>query len=129
MIAAIVVPYWWGRAIAVNDTQWLLDNLSALEPRGAAFVAWTVTLIAVSGLGLLVVDAHRRLWGAVFVIGLAAEQLIAGLCILKIDFLVCDICGVRRVVGIGECGESWHYSSWYWRCRFRGAVGGIVGDD
>lgn len=86
VIAAIVVPYWWGRAIAVNDTQWLLDNLSALEPRGAAFVAWTVTLIAVSGLGLLVVDAHRRLWGAVFVIGLAAEQLIAGLCILKIDF-------------------------------------------
>ena len=75
-----------GRAIAVNDTQWLLDNLSALEPRGAAFVAWTVTLIAVSGLGLLVVDAYRRLWGAVFVIGLAAEQLIAGLCILKIDF-------------------------------------------
>ena len=61
VIAAIVVPYWWGRAIAVNDTQWLLDNLSALEPRGAAFVAWTVTLIAVSGLGLLVVDAHRRL--------------------------------------------------------------------
>ena len=45
-----------------------------------------VTLIAVSGLGLLVVDAHRRLWGAVFVIGLAAEQLIAGLRILKIDF-------------------------------------------
>lgn len=86
VIAAIVVPYWWGRAIAVNDTQWLLDNLSALEPRGAAFVAWTVTLIAVSGLGLLVVDAHRRLWGAVFVIGLAAEQLIAGLRILKIDF-------------------------------------------
>ena len=67
VIAAIVVPYWWGRAIAVNDTQWLLDNLSALEPRGAAFVAWTVTLIAVSGLGLLVVDAHRRLWGAVLV--------------------------------------------------------------
>ena len=32
--------------------------------------------------------------------------------------LVCDICGVRRVVGIGECGESWHYFSWYWRCRF-----------
>lgn len=86
VIAAIVVPYWWGRAIAVNDTQWLLDNLSALELRGAAFVAWTVTLIAVSGLGLLVVDAHRRLWGAVFVIGLAAEQLIAGLRILKIDF-------------------------------------------
>ena len=24
VIAAIVVPYWWGRAIAVNDTQWLL---------------------------------------------------------------------------------------------------------
>ena len=23
----------------------------------------------------------------------------------------------------------WHYFSWYWRCRFRGAVGGIVGDD
>ena len=45
-----------------------------------------MTLIAVSGLGLLVVDAHRRLWGAVFVIGLAAEQLIAGLRILKIDF-------------------------------------------
>ena len=25
--------------------------------------------------------------------------------------MVCDICGVRRVVGIGECGESWHYKT------------------
>ena len=38
VIAAIVVPYWWGRAIAVNDTQWLLDNLSALVGRG--FCDW-----------------------------------------------------------------------------------------
>lgn len=62
-----------------------------------------MTLIAVSGLGLLVVDAHRRLWGAVFVIGLAAEQLIAGLRILKIDF------GMRHM----WCTESRRH----WRMR------------
>ena len=60
---------------------------SALSPLGfAPVVSALVALVDEGDQPLLVVDAHRRLWGAVFVIGLAAEQLIAGLRILKIDF-------------------------------------------
>ncbi|KAA8816349.1 hypothetical protein EMB92_05360 [Bifidobacterium callitrichos] len=86
VLAAIIGPYWLGRALAVGSTAWLTERLSMFTPQGAAFVSWTVTLVAVASLGLAVVDSGRWLWRIVFAIGLAAEQFVAGICLLKFDF-------------------------------------------
>ena len=51
-----------------------------------AFVSWTVTLTTFTGLGLAVVESRNWLCRIVFVVGLAAEQFIAGLSLLKLNF-------------------------------------------
>ncbi|WP_434735105.1 hypothetical protein [Bifidobacterium tibiigranuli] len=86
VLIALIAPYWLGRTLAVNRTAWLVEHLSLLNVRGVAFVSWTVTLLAITGLGLMIVDVRKWLWGTVFVIGLAAEQFIAGLCLLRFNF-------------------------------------------
>jgi hypothetical protein len=86
VLIALIAPYWLGRTFAVNRTAWLVEHLSLLNVRGVAFVSWTVTLLAVTGLGLMIVDVRKWLWRTVFVIGLAAEQFIAGLCLLRLNF-------------------------------------------
>ena len=70
VLAAMIAPYWWGRAIAVK----------------VALISWTVTIMTMAGLGLMVADAKKWLWGTIFVIGLAAEQFVAGLCLLSFNF-------------------------------------------
>lgn len=86
VMIALIAPYWLGRTLAVNRTAWLVEHLSLLNVRGVAFVSWTVTLLAITGLGLMIVDVRKWLWRTVFVIGLAAEQFIAGLCLLRLNF-------------------------------------------
>jgi hypothetical protein len=86
VLIALIAPYWLGRTFAVNRTAWLVEHLSLLNVRGVAFVSWTVTLLAITGLGLMIVDVRKWLWRTVFVIGLAAEQFIAGLCLLRLNF-------------------------------------------
>lgn len=86
ILAAIIAPYWLGRFAAAKHTQWLVTHVSMLEPRGVVLVSWAVTVIALSGLGLMIVEAHNWAWRVMFVLGLAAEQGIAGLCLLKTDF-------------------------------------------
>ena len=46
----------------------------------------TVTIMAMAGLGLMVADVKKWLWGTVFVVGLAAEQFVAGVCLLSFNF-------------------------------------------
>ena len=84
--AAIIAPYWLGRSLAVGHTQWLITHLNLFTPRGVAFVSWTVTLTTFTGLGLAVVESRNWLCRIVFVVGLAAEQFIAGLSLLKLNF-------------------------------------------
>jgi hypothetical protein len=86
VLIALIAPYWLGRTLAVNRTAWLVKHLSLLNVQGVAFVSWTVTLLAFTGLGLMIVDVRKWLWRTVFVIGLAAEQFIAGLCLLRLNF-------------------------------------------
>ena len=86
VLAAIIVPYWAGRVLAVRDTARLVATLDLFTPQGMAFVSWTVTLLALATLGLAIVDSRRWLWRILFVVGFAAEQLIAGLSLLKINF-------------------------------------------
>ena len=86
VLAAIIAPYWLGRSLAVGHTQWLITHLNLFTPRGVAFVSWTVTLTTFTGLGLAVVESRNWLCRIVFVVGLAAEQFIAGLSLLKLNF-------------------------------------------
>lgn len=86
VMAAIIAPYWLGRTLAVQRTDWLIAHMSTFDPRGLAFLSWTVTLIALTGLGMAIVESRTWLWRIVFVIGLAAEQFVAGLSLLKINF-------------------------------------------
>ncbi|MCH9276418.1 hypothetical protein JS533_009095 [Bifidobacterium amazonense] len=86
VLAAIIAPYWLGRMLAVRHTDWLVSHMSVFDQRGLVFLAWTVTLVTLTGLGMAVVESKTWLWRIVFVIGLAAEQFIAGLSLLKLDF-------------------------------------------
>lgn len=86
VLAAIIAPYWLGRMLATNHTEWLVSHLSMLEPRGVALVAWAVTVVALTGLGLVIVETRNLIWHVVFIVGLAAEQFIGGLCLLRLDF-------------------------------------------
>ena len=86
VLVALIAPYWFGRAQAVGNTAWLTAHFGMVTPRGMAFVSWTVTLVAVACLGLAVVDSGRWLWRVLFTLGLAAEQLVAGVSLLKFDF-------------------------------------------
>ncbi len=42
--------------------------------------------MALAGLGLMVADVKKWLWGTVFVVGLAFEQFVAGVCLLSFNF-------------------------------------------
>ncbi|RSX52944.1 teichoic acid transporter [Bifidobacterium goeldii] len=86
LLIAIIAPYWFGRSLAVQHTAWLISQLNMFTPRGVVFISWTVTLAMFTGLGLAVVESKSWLWRIIFLIGLAAEQFIAGLCLLKLDF-------------------------------------------
>ena len=86
VLAAIIAPYWLGRMIAVEHTAWLVSHLSAFEPRGVALVSWAVTVLALAGLGMIIVESHNWLGRIIFFLGLVAEQFIAGLCLLRFDF-------------------------------------------
>ncbi|KFI97300.1 membrane protein [Bifidobacterium stellenboschense] len=86
VLVAIIAPYWYGRALAVNDTAWLTMHLDAFTPQGMAFLSWTVTLTAIAMLGVAIVDSGRWIWRILFAIGLAAEQFVAGVALLRLDF-------------------------------------------
>ncbi|BDR53638.1 hypothetical protein KIM372_15450 [Bombiscardovia nodaiensis] len=85
-LLAIIVPYWLGRTLAINHTARVLSLVSGMDPRGIALISWTVTLVAVASLGMSIIEYSAWFWRVLFVIGLAAEQLIAGLCLLKFNF-------------------------------------------
>lgn len=86
VLVAIVVPYWIGRRLAVTHTANLVALFSTLEPRAVAMVSWEATLVAFIGLAMMVVDTRKTGWFALFALGLAAEQLIAGVSLLKFSF-------------------------------------------
>lgn len=86
VLAALIVPYWLGRSLAVSQTQWVISKLNGFEPQGLALVGWASLVVTCTGLGLMVVDSKRFVWKFVFVVGLAFEQLLAGVCLLNFNF-------------------------------------------
>ena len=86
ILLAIILPYGYGRSLAINHTQGVLHYASVMDPRGIALIAWMVTVLAFMGIGMSIIESQSWFWRVVFVVGLAAEQLIAGLCLLKMNF-------------------------------------------
>lgn len=86
ILVALIAPYWLGRSLAVNQTAWLSSHLDMFTPQGGAFIAWTVTLVALTCLGLAIVDSQHWLWRILFAVGLAAEQFVGGISLLKVNF-------------------------------------------
>ena len=86
VLVAVIAPYWLGRTLAVQETRWLVGRMETFTPQGIAFVSWGVTGLALTGLGMAVIESDRWFWRMVFVVGLAAEQFIAGVSLLRFDF-------------------------------------------
>ena len=122
VLVALIAPYWWGRVIAVKDAAWMVANLSFLDPKGVALISWTVTIMAMAGLGLMVADVKKWLWGTVFVVGLAAEQFVAGVCLLSFNFwnatyvMYGDSSGLANAANLGiiaaGCGVAFYAVLW-----------------
>lgn len=122
MLVALIVPYWWGRFLAVKDAAWIVANLGFLDPKGVALISWTVTIMAMTGLGLMVADVKKWLWGTVFVVGLAAEQFVAGMCLLSFNFwnatyvMYGDSSGLANAANLGiiaaGCGVAVYAVLW-----------------
>lgn len=122
MLVALIVPYWWGRFLAVKDAAWIVANLGFLDPKGVALISWTVTIMVMTGLGLMVADVKKWLWGTVFVVGLAAEQFVAGMCLLSFNFwnatyvMYGDSSGLANAANLGiiaaGCGVAVYAVLW-----------------
>ena len=100
----------------------MVANLSSLDPKGVALISWTVTIMAMAGLGLMVADVKKWLWGTVFVVGLAAEQFVAGVCLLSFNFwnatyvMYGDSSGLANAANLGiiaaGCGVAVYAVLW-----------------
>lgn len=86
VLAAIIVPYWLGRSLAVNSTAAVIGMLGDVSPQGIALIGWTVTVVTYVGLAMAVVVSPSWPWLIVFAVGLAAEQFVAGLSLLNLNF-------------------------------------------
>lgn len=86
VLVAIIVPYWFGRSLASHHTQRVVHFFDELTPQGVALVSWTVTVLAFTAFAMTLVYTGRWFWRVLFVVGLACEQFIGGLCLLRFDF-------------------------------------------
>ena len=86
VLCAIIAPYWFGRSLAVNNTDSIVAVLGGVSPQGIALVGWVAVVITYVGLAMAVVVSPSWPWLIVFVLGLACEQFIAGLSMLNLNF-------------------------------------------
>ncbi|KAB8294576.1 hypothetical protein [Bifidobacterium avesanii] len=105
VLAAVVAPYGVGRDLAMNHTGWVMAHMDMFEPRGIALASWAVTLFAFTGLGMAVVQTKRWVWRFVFVIALAAEQFLAGVCLLRSNFWYATYVVYGRNAQLANAGD------------------------
>lgn len=86
LLAAIVIPYWIGRILAVQHTSWVVQHYSGLTPQGVVFIAWVTTVATATTLAMALIESKKWLWRFLFVIFLTIEQFISGLCLLRLSF-------------------------------------------
>lgn len=85
-LVAMIVPYWYGRDLAINHTDVLLKILSSYDPRGLALVSWMSVVATFAALGLAVAGWHRKISIAVAFLAFAFEQFLGGFSLLKGNF-------------------------------------------
>lgn len=83
---AMIVPYWYGRDLAINHTDALLNILSLYDPRGLALVSWMSVVATFAALGLAVAGWHRKISVIGAFLAFAFEQFLGGLSLLKGNF-------------------------------------------
>lgn len=86
LLVAIVFPYWVGRTLAVQHTSWVVSHFAGLSPQGVVFISWVITVAVFTSLAMALIESNRWVWRFLFVIFLALEQLVAGLCMLSMSF-------------------------------------------
>lgn len=86
LLVAVVVPYWAGRTLAVQHTAWVVKNFSGLSAQGVVFIAWVTTVATATVLAMALIESGKWLWRFLFVVFLAIEQFISGLCLLRLSF-------------------------------------------
>lgn len=86
VLLAIIAPYGFGRYVALRHTQGLIARLNMIETPAIAVIGWTVTVVTLIALAMCVLESKSWLWRVVFIIALASEQCISGLCLLKMSF-------------------------------------------
>lgn len=86
LLLAIVLPYWAGRTLAVQYTSWVVSHCAGLSAQGVVFISWVITVAAFTSLAMALIESSSWVWRFIFVIFLAFEQLIAGLCMLSMSF-------------------------------------------
>lgn len=128
VLCAIIAPYWFGRSLAVNNTDSIVAVLGGVSPQGIALVGWVAVVITYVGLAMAVVVSPSWPWLIVFVLGLACEQFIAGLSMLNLNFWYSHVRGLRQAGRSGECRESGHYGGGDRHRRIRPGVCWSAGD-
>ena len=85
-LVAMIVPYWMGRDLAINHTQFLINVLSRVDPRGLALISWISVVLIFASLGLAVAGWHRKPSLVMAFFAFAFEQFLGGFSLLKGDF-------------------------------------------
>jgi hypothetical protein len=85
-LIAMLVPYWYGRDLAINHTEKLVKVLENVDPRGLALLAWITVVLTFSFVGLAVAGWHRRFSGVMALCAFGLEQFLGGFSLLKGDF-------------------------------------------
>lgn len=112
LLVAIIAPYWVGRALAVDHTEWVSAHFGALNAQGGAFLGWTIALVSLTCLGMVLVDSKHWLWRILFAAALAVEQFVGGVSLLKVNFwystyvVYGDAAGVANAVNLGILGAG-----------------------
>ncbi|OZG52493.1 teichoic acid transporter [Pseudoscardovia radai] len=86
LLAAIMVPYGIGRWLAFHRTAQITQVLAGIEPRGIALVSWGVTVFCFVFLLMAFMENMALRWTALFLVMLAGEQFIGGMCLLRARF-------------------------------------------
>ena len=86
ILSAVIMPYWLGRVVAVRNTMLVVRILGMFTNQGIVLIAWTATVVMLTGFAFCFIESRTWWWRIVLLVGLSAEQLIAGACMLKFDF-------------------------------------------
>lgn len=110
VLAAATVPYWFGRQLAIMVTAQAVGILTRLSMQGLALIAWIVVTAVFVAVDVAIVartKLRRRIAGVIAFILFAAEQFLAGIGLLKMNFWYSTyavygrFCGYANAVNLG----------------------------